>query len=124
VRRVGIGFAHGETLRIEFARALYPVTARGDGREAIYLRDSDRQGWLQVMAQVCERFNRVVHAYCQMGNHYHLLVETPDGNLANGIRQLNGVYSGIHTCPPIGRIGDGRKPLSLSRGRCFAGGRR
>ncbi|MGA7980210.1 MAG: transposase, partial [Chromatiaceae bacterium] len=42
---------------------------------------------------VCERFNWVVHAYCQMGNHYHLLVETPDGNLAKGMRQLNGVYT-------------------------------
>ena len=65
-------------LRIEFAGALYPVTSRGDGREAIYLRDRDRQAWLEVLVQVCERFNWIVHAYCQMGNHYHLLVETPE----------------------------------------------
>ena len=80
-------------LRIEFAGALYHVTSRGDGREAIYLQDEDRQAWLEVLAEVCERFNWVVHAYCQMGNHYHLLAETPDANLAKGMRQLNGVYT-------------------------------
>jgi len=80
-------------LRIEFAGALYHVTSRGDGREAIYLRDADRHLWLEVLTQVCERFNWCVHAYCQMGNHYHLLVETPDANLAKGMRQLNGVYT-------------------------------
>jgi putative transposase len=80
-------------LRIEFAGALYHVTSRGDGREPVYLRDEDRELWLEVLARACERFNWRVHAYCQMGNHYHLLVETPDGNLARGMRQLNGVYT-------------------------------
>jgi len=80
-------------LRIEFAGALYHVTSRGDGREAIYVCDDDRLVWLEVLGQVCARFNWVVHGYCQMGNHYHLLVETPDGNLAKGMRQLNGVYT-------------------------------
>jgi putative transposase len=80
-------------LRIEFAGALYHVTSRGDGREPIYLQDRDRKVWLEVLGQVCERFNWLVHAYCQMGNHYHLLAETPDGNLAKGMRQLNGVYT-------------------------------
>jgi putative transposase len=80
-------------LRIQFAGALYHVTSRGDGREAIYIQDQDRQVWLEVLGHVCERFNWVVHAYCQMGNHYHLLVETPEGNLAKGMRQLNGVYT-------------------------------
>jgi REP element-mobilizing transposase RayT len=42
---------------------------------------------------VCERFNWWAHAYCLMTNHYHLLVETPDGNLSKGMRQLNGVYT-------------------------------
>jgi REP element-mobilizing transposase RayT len=80
-------------LRIEFAGALYHITSRGDGREAIYLGDQDRELWLELLGQVCERFNWVVHAYCQMGNHYHLLVETPDSNLAKGMRQFNGVYT-------------------------------
>jgi REP element-mobilizing transposase RayT len=80
-------------LRIEFAGALYHVTSRGDGREDIFLDDSDREQCLQVLSEVCERFNWVIHAYCLMSNHYHLLVETPDSNLAYGMRQLNGVYT-------------------------------
>ena len=78
-------------LRLEFAGALYHVTARGDGREDIYRADGDRRLFLDVLAEVWERCNWTVHAYCLMTNHYHLLVETPDANLAKGMRQLNGV---------------------------------
>lgn len=80
-------------LRIEFSGAVYHVTSRGDGREDIYAGEEDRKIWLETLGQVCERFNWAIHAYCQMGNHYHLLVQTPDGNLAKGMRQLNGVYT-------------------------------
>ncbi|MFT5117647.1 MAG: putative transposase [Kiritimatiellia bacterium] len=80
-------------LRIEFAGALYHITSRGNGREDIYASDSDRQMWLEVFGEVCRRFNWVCHAYCLMGNHYHLLVETPESNLSLGMRQLNGVYT-------------------------------
>ena len=80
-------------LRLEFAGALYHVTSRGDRREAIYLNDEDRADWLEVLGCVCNRFNWVVHVYCQMTNHYHLLVETVDGNLSKGMRQLNGIYT-------------------------------
>ena len=80
-------------LRLELIGALYRVTSRGDGREDIYLSDDDRLAWLDTLAQVCDRFNWVCHAYCEMGNHYHLLIETPDANLSKGMRQLNGVYT-------------------------------
>ena len=80
-------------LRIEFVGALYHVTSRGDHREDIYLCDDDRTEWLDVLGTVCSRFNWVVHAYCQMSNHYHLLLETADGNLSRGMRQLNGLYT-------------------------------
>ena len=80
-------------LRIEFAGALYHVTSRGDGQEDIYLDDSDRETYLDVLADVQNRFNWTIHAYCLMSNHYHLLIETPDGNLAKGMRHLNGVYT-------------------------------
>jgi len=80
-------------LRIEFAGALYHVTSRGDGQEAIYLDDTDRGLYLEVLADVQHRFNWTIHAYCLMTNHYHLLVETPDSNLAKGMRHLNGVYT-------------------------------
>lgn len=80
-------------LRLEFSGAIYHVTSRGDRREDIYLTDEDRQDWLEVLRQTCERFNWVVHAWCQMSNHYHLLLETVDGNLSRGMRQLNGQYT-------------------------------
>lgn len=80
-------------LRLELAGGLYHVTSRGDGGENIYLDDTDREAWLDVFAQVCARFNWVCHAWCQMSNHYHLVIETPEANLAEGMRQLNGVYT-------------------------------
>lgn len=80
-------------LRIEYAGALYHVTSRGDGREDIFLSDDDRRLFLGTLGAACERFDWTVHAYCLMDNHYHLLVETPNGNLAKGMRQLNGVYT-------------------------------
>ncbi|SMC23707.1 REP element-mobilizing transposase RayT [Andreprevotia lacus DSM 23236] len=80
-------------LRIELSGGLYHVTSRGDRREDIYFDDTDRQAWLTLLGQVCQRHNWVIHAWCQMSNHYHLVVETPEGNLAQGMRQLNGVYT-------------------------------
>jgi putative transposase len=80
-------------LRLEFAGALYHVTARGDRKDVIFRTDSDRLAWLSMLAKVCERFHFVVHSYCQMNNHYHLMVETVEGDLARGMRQLNGAYS-------------------------------
>jgi putative transposase len=80
-------------LRIELAGGLYHVTARGDHREAIFRDDDDRMAWLAVFAEVCTRFHWRCHAYCQMTDHYHLVVETPEGNLSKGMRQLNGVFT-------------------------------
>jgi len=80
-------------LRIEFAGALYHVTSRGDKKAAIYLDDDDREIFLNTLNEVRTRFNWVIHAYCLMDNHYHLLIETPDSNLSLGMRQLNGVYT-------------------------------
>ncbi|KAB8061115.1 transposase [Janthinobacterium violaceinigrum] len=80
-------------LRLEFAGALYHVTSRGDRRRAIYRDDTDRLAWQKVLALVCERHHFVVYSFCQMGNHYHLLVETVEANLSQGMRQLNGLYT-------------------------------
>jgi putative transposase len=77
-------------LRLEYAGSLYHVTSRGDRRGAIFCDDKDRMTWLNTIELVCERFNFTVHAYCQMTNHYHLIVE---GNLSHGMQQLNGLYS-------------------------------
>ena len=80
-------------LRIEFAGALYHVTSRGDRQENIYESDTDRNNFLRILEEVCKQYNWSVHSYCLMSNHYHLLVETPDGNLSKGMRQLNGVFT-------------------------------
>ncbi len=82
-------------IRIEFPNALYHVTSRGDRREDIFEDDEDRHAFLQTFAQVVEQFNWLCFAWCLMDNHYHLLIQTPDGNLSKGMRQLNGVYTQI-----------------------------
>ncbi len=80
-------------LRLEFAGELYHVTSRGHRREAIFEDDVDRWQFLSVLADGVADFNWVFHAYCLMSNHCHLLIETPDGNLSKGMRQLNGVFT-------------------------------
>jgi putative transposase len=79
-------------LRIEFSRATYHVTSRGDRREAIFEDDEDRVMFLGVLAEVVQRFKWLCHAYCLMTNHYHLVIEPPDGNLSKAMRQLNGAF--------------------------------
>ncbi len=76
-------------LRIEFPGAVYHVTSRGNDRQAIFIQDEDRGRFLDILSMVVERFKWVCHAYCLMENHYHLLIETPDGNLSRGMRELN-----------------------------------
>lgn len=80
-------------LRIEFPNAVYHVTTRGNARAAIFADDTDRKLFCTILGQVVTRFNWLCHAYCLMDNHYHLLIETPDGNLSAGMRQLNGMYT-------------------------------
>jgi putative transposase len=80
-------------LRIEFPGAIYHVTSRGNAKQAIFIDDEDRGVFFDVLSMVVERFNWLCHAYCLMENHYHLLIETPNGNLSKGMRELNGVYT-------------------------------
>jgi putative transposase len=80
-------------IRIEYEGALYHVTCRGNARQKIFLKDKDYRDFLDVFRDVIERTRWLAHAYCLMGNHYHLLIETPQANLSQGMRQLNGVYT-------------------------------
>ena len=80
-------------LRIEYAGAVYHITSRGNEKKAVFKDDQDRINFLNTLQHVNKRYNWLCHAYCMMDNHYHLLIETPDGNLALGMRQLNGVYT-------------------------------
>ena len=80
-------------LRIEYPGAVYHITSRGNEKKPVFKSDTDRQNFLNTLQHVNKRYNWICHAYCLMSNHYHLLIETPDGNLALGMRQLNGVYT-------------------------------
>ena len=80
-------------LRIEFNGALYHITSRGNTRQAIFLNEEDFTDFLEILNSVVKRYNFLLHAYCLMNNHYHLLIETPEGNLSKGMRQLNGLYA-------------------------------
>ncbi|MEA2022262.1 MAG: transposase [Candidatus Caldatribacteriota bacterium] len=80
-------------LRIEFNGALYHITSRGNARQAIFLNREDFSAFLKILSSVVKRYHFLLHAYCLMDNHYHLLVETPEGNLSKGMRQLNGLYA-------------------------------
>ena len=80
-------------LRLEFPGAIYHVTSRGNAQSPIFIDDEDRVLFQTCLGEVVARYSWLCHAYCLMDNHYHLLIETPDGNLSLGMRQLNGVYT-------------------------------
>lgn len=80
-------------LRLEVPDGIYHLTARGNERAAIFRDETDRRIFLELVADLRESYYWRVLAYCLMGNHYHLLAQTPEPNLARGMRQLNGVYA-------------------------------
>ena len=80
-------------LRIEYPGAVYHITSRGNEKKAVFKDEQDRELFLKTLAQVNKHYHWFCHAYCLMDNHYHLLIETPEGNLSRGMRQLNGVYT-------------------------------
>ena len=83
-------------LRIEFDGAWYHVMNRGAGRRMIFRTDADRRYFLKLLEAITDRFNAEIHAYCLMGNHYHLMLRTPEGNLGRLMRHLNGLYTQWH----------------------------
>lgn len=80
-------------LRIEYPGAVYHVISRGNAGQDIFITNHDRQKFLHWLEDTVKIHNLLIHAYCLMGSHYHLLVETPDGNLSKAMRDLNGNYT-------------------------------
>jgi putative transposase len=80
-------------LRVEYEGAIYHVMNRGDRREPIFLDDDDRRLFLETLGQACAKTGWQVHAWCLMGNHFHLVVETPRANLVAGMRWFLGTYT-------------------------------
>ncbi|GAA5484545.1 transposase [Haloferula sargassicola] len=79
--------------RYQAAGAIYHVMARGEGGKDVFEEDVDRKVWLERLGEACGRFGWRVHAWVQMGNHFHLLLETPEPNLVAGMKWFMGVYS-------------------------------
>ena len=75
-------------LRVEYPGAIYHVLNRGDRREPILKGDPDRELFLSTLGQCCGKTGWEVHAYCLMPNHFHLVIETPRGNLVAGMTAM------------------------------------
>lgn len=80
-------------LRVEYPGAVYHVASRGQERGAIFRDDVDREIFLRILGSVVEDHGWLLHGYCLMTNHYHMLVETQSANLSVGMRALNGRYT-------------------------------
>jgi putative transposase len=81
------------TVRIECEGAVYHVMCRGDRGESVFPSEGDRETFLDTLAEACERTGFEIHSYVLMTNHYHLLLETPEANLVEGMRWFQSVYT-------------------------------
>jgi REP element-mobilizing transposase RayT len=91
-------------IRVEFTGAVYHVIARGNEGRAIFFSVKDRRVFLGGLKEASGRFGFVIHAYCLMPNHYHLIIETPRGNLSQGMAWLQTTYT-VRFNKHRGRIG-------------------
>jgi putative transposase len=80
-------------IRIEFPGAFYHVFSRGNQKQPVFLSDDDRFFFLKCLREAYEKFGVIVHAYCLMPNHYHLILETPLGNMSSMMHFLNTTYT-------------------------------
>lgn len=80
-------------LRIEYPGAIYHVMKRGDRREPIFADDHDRTCFMETLGEACRKTDWQVHAYCLMPNHFHLVLETPQANLVDGMQWFLGTYT-------------------------------
>jgi REP element-mobilizing transposase RayT len=80
-------------LRPPIENGFYHVTSRGNRRCEIYCDSADKKYFLGLLADVVERFGWLLHAYCLMTNHYHLVVRTPLANISRGMQRLNSMHA-------------------------------
>ena len=80
-------------LRITFPGAFYHVTSRGNEGRDVFKSRCDREKFAEYLESASYRYRAVIHAYCLMDNHYHLLLETPLGNLPQIMHHINGAYT-------------------------------
>jgi REP element-mobilizing transposase RayT len=80
-------------LRITYPGAFYHVTSRGNERKNVFKSKRDREKFFEYLDSATQRYDAVIHVFCLMDNHYHLLLETPSGNLPQIMRHINGAYT-------------------------------
>jgi REP element-mobilizing transposase RayT len=80
-------------IRIQYSGAVYHVMNRGNARQRIFKTSEHYQLFLRCLAEVVQLWHCTLHAFSLMPNHYHLLIETPSGNLSRVMRHLNHVYT-------------------------------
>jgi len=106
-------------IRLQYPGAVYHVMARGNHGQAVFHDSQDRQLFLETLGEACGKTGWRVHAYVLMGNHYHLLVETPEPNLVAGMKWLQGTYTqrynARHRCH--GHLFQGRYKAAVVDGR-------
>lgn len=83
-------------LRIQYSGAVYHVTCRGNERKEIFKDDQDKKTFLEILAKSSKIYNIKIFSYILMENHFHLLIETPLGNLAGFMRHFNITYTGYY----------------------------
>ena len=105
-------------LRLQYPGAMYHVMSRGNRRQKIFLDDVDRQDFLKTLAEACQKTGWQVHAYCLMPNHYHLVLETPEANLVEGMTWLQSTYTNRlnHRHQIFGHVFSGRYKSQLVEG--------
>ena len=79
--------------RIEYEGAFYHVMNRGNRREAIFIDNHDRARFYEIIGNIESRYKIIIYSFVLMSNHYHLIIETPLGNLSRAIQRLNGDYA-------------------------------
>ena len=79
-------------IRLDYPGAHFHVTSRGNEQRTIFMDEGDRRRFLSLLATTHDRFDVVCHAYCLMGNHYHLLVESGSGRFSAALQHINGSY--------------------------------
>lgn len=80
-------------LRIQFPGAVYHISSRGNERKAIFKSRRDRAKFIEYLQSATERYGAAIYCFCLMDNHYHLLMETPEGNLSQIMQHINGSYT-------------------------------
>ena len=80
-------------LRIQYPGAVYHITCRGNALQDIYKDNKDRKEFLEILKESQKIYSIKVYSYVLMGNHYHILLETPKGNISDYMRHLTMRYT-------------------------------